>query len=103
MTKPMPALLAATALLAACATSKPEASAGEATADASPASCNADAANAFIGKLADDATLDDARKAAGARTARMLKPGQAVTMEYLGDRLNLYLDAGGKIERIGCG
>ena len=47
--------------------------------------------------------LEAARKAAGAERARTLKHGQVVTLEYLEGRLNLYLDASGKIERIGCG
>jgi hypothetical protein len=47
--------------------------------------------------------MEAARKDAGAERVRALKPGQAVTMEYLAGRLNLYLDASGRIERIGCG
>ena len=47
--------------------------------------------------------IEAARKDAGADRVRTLKPGQVVTMEYLAGRLNLYLDASGKIERIGCG
>jgi hypothetical protein len=47
--------------------------------------------------------IEAARKDAGADSARTLKPGQMVTMEYLAGRLNLYLDANDKIERIACG
>ena len=47
--------------------------------------------------------VEAARKDAGADRVRTLRPGQAVTMEYLAGRLNLYLDASGNIERIGCG
>ena len=39
----------------------------------------------------------------GTDRVRTLRPGQAVTMEYLAGRLNLYLDASGNIERIACG
>lgn len=76
-----------------------------ATAEAPPAPgrCNADAANAHVGKAADAATVEAARRAAGAERARTLQPGQVVTMEYLEGRLNLYLDANGSIERVGCG
>ena len=87
----LPALLS----LAACAT--------PATPPPMQGRCNAEAANAYIGKAADAGTVDAARKAAGAERVRTLKPGQMVTMEYLEGRLNLYLDASGKIERIGCG
>ena len=65
--------------------------------------CNADAANAYVGKAADADNIEAARKAAGAQRVRTLQHGQAVTMEYLEGRLNLYLDASGTIERIGCG
>ena len=47
--------------------------------------------------------VEAARKDAGADRVRTLRPGQAVTMEYLAGRLNLYLDASGNIERIACG
>jgi hypothetical protein len=56
-----------------------------------------------VRKAADAATIEAARKAAGAERVRTLKPGQMVTMEYLEGRLNLYLDANGTIQRIGCG
>lgn len=68
-----------------------------------PARCTADAANAYLGKAADAATVEAARKAAGAERVRTIKPGQMVTMEYLEGRLNVYLDANGRIERITCG
>ena len=87
----LPALLS----LAACAT--------PALAPPVSGQCNADAANAYVGKTADAANIEAARKAAGAERARTLKHGQVVTLEYLEGRLNLYLDASGKIERIGCG
>lgn len=76
-----------------------------ATAEAPPAAggCNADAASAYLGKAADAATIEAARKAAGAERVRTIKPGQMVTMEYIEGRLNLYLDANGRIERIACG
>ena len=34
---------------------------------------------------------------------RSIKPGQAVTMDYREDRVNVYQDASGNIERISCG
>lgn len=87
-------LVPAVLSLAACATAEmPPA----------PGRCTADAANAYLGKAADAATVEAARKTAGAERVRTIKPGQAVTMDYLEGRLNLYLDASGKIERIGCG
>lgn len=86
----VPAMLS----LAACATAETPPGASQ---------CNADAANAYLGKAADAATIEAARQAAGAERVRTIKPGQMVTMEYLEGRLNLYLDANGRIERIACG
>ena len=39
----------------------------------------------------------------GARTVRVIRPGDAVTMDYRQDRLNIELDADGKIVRFNCG
>lgn len=86
----VPAMLS----LAACATAEAPPVGGQ---------CDADAANPYLGKAADAATIEAARKAAGAERVRTIKPGQMVTMEYLEGRLNLYLDANGNIERIACG
>ena len=90
-------LVSATLLLAACATPATDTPAAVAE------QCNADAAQAHVGHAASAEMVEAARKDAGADRVRTLRPGQAVTMEYLAGRLNLYLDASGKIERIGCG
>ncbi|PKP71018.1 MAG: hypothetical protein CVT82_04100 [Alphaproteobacteria bacterium HGW-Alphaproteobacteria-4] len=34
---------------------------------------------------------------------RVIRPGQAVTMDYSAARLNVSLDAGGRIVRVTCG
>ena len=65
--------------------------------------CNADAARGHIGKVATTATVEAARKDAGANTARTLKPGQMVTMEYREGRLNVDVDARNVITGIRCG
>ena len=87
-------LVPAVLSLAACATAE---------VPPAPGRCTADAANAYLGKAADAASIEAARNAAGAERVRTIKPGQMVTMEYLEGRLNLYLDASGNIERIACG
>lgn len=97
MTKPLLALLSATALLAACATSKPEASAD------APAVCKAEAADAYIGKAGDAVAVEAVRKATGSTLVRALKPGEAATMDYRVERVNVMLDAAGNIEKITCG
>ena len=84
-------------LLAACATpatDAPTAVAGQ---------CNAEAAQAHVGHAAGAEMVEAARKDAGAELVRVLKPGQPMTMDYRIERLNLYLDANGNIERIACG
>ena len=90
----LPTLLA----LAACA-SQP--AADEPTAGIG--TCNAEPAQSYVGKPASDANIEAAFKASGAKTLRSIKPGQAVTMDYREDRVNVYQDASGNIERIGCG
>lgn len=65
--------------------------------------CNADAARRHVGKPATAATVQTARTDAGASTARILKPGQMVTMEYQADRLNLDVDAANVITNVRCG
>jgi len=79
-------------------------------ADAPPAAppptaqaCDADAANGAIGKAATTEVLEQARTAAGAAVARTLAPGQVVTMEFRGDRLNLMVDEANVVTGVRCG
>ena len=68
------------------------------------ASCNADAAKpGVVGKLATAEIVEQARIAAGARMARVLKPGQMVTMEYAEGRLNIDVDARNVVTNLRCG
>ena len=89
--------------LAACA-SQPVA---DAEAPAAPGTvaqqCNADAARNVIGQSATADIVEQARKAAGAAIARVLKPGQVVTMEYRGDRLDLDVDDANVVTGVRCG
>lgn len=69
-----------------------------------PRSCNADAAKAAaIGQTADAATVERVRVQAGGHTVRVLKPGQAITKEYLDGRVNVHVDANNVIVEVGCG
>lgn len=36
-------------------------------------------------------------------SVRMIRPGDAVTMDYRADRLNIELDAGDLVDRVYCG
>src|SRR3546814_5427836 len=66
--------------------------------------CDADAAQSYIGQDASEATVAEAKAAAGATGAlRVIKPGQQVTMDFRADRLNVEVDDDNAIVRITCG
>lgn len=65
--------------------------------------CNADAARMLVGETATAQNVDLARQRAGAEIARVLRPGQVVTMEYREGRLNVHVDAQDVITRLACG
>lgn len=93
----MRALLALALALSACTTQP-----GPQPMIPEPA-CRAESANSLIGRPNGAALVEQARQMSGAATVRVLNPGDVVTMEFRGDRLNVHLDADGKIERISCG
>lgn len=93
--------------LAAC-TSSPSNGDTASTQPAAPdtgAPKHCDAANAqwAIGKTADQALVDKALSDSGSSTARVIKPGQAVTMDFREDRLNIEVDAGNAVTAVRCG
>ncbi|GAA4857274.1 I78 family peptidase inhibitor [Luteimonas vadosa] len=73
------------------------------TEDPPMTSCNADAARVVIGRTASEDVVEQARRAAGARVARTLKPGQVVTMEYHPSRLNIDVDDDNVVVNVRCG
>lgn len=114
----MPVVALLTLALSACAptpdeqeqaTAQSEQRAEEAAQPAPPepattaAACDDSQAQWAIGKKVTDAEVDQARKDSGAQTARTLKPDQAVTMEFLANRLNLTLDEAGLVTAVRCG
>ncbi len=88
-------------LLAAC-TQMPERETGGPQ-PAQPMACNADAANGAIGKAPTDAVVQQAQRDAGAATVRVIRPGEAVTMDYRGDRLNIEVSKRDTIASLRCG
>jgi hypothetical protein len=66
------------------------------------AACNADSLGDLVGKRASDARADVMQSRSGARTLRWIAPNTAVTMDFRPDRLNVYVDAKGRIERFTC-
>jgi len=86
--------LAGLLMLAACTTPAMPPATGQ---------CNAEGAQAFVGKIATASTVEAARKAAGAAITRTIKPGQMVTMDYREERLNVDVDAANVITGFRCG
>jgi hypothetical protein len=88
------------------ATPDPGASAGEEATMVPPderSQCDADAGAAAVGQAASADVVEQARSAAGAKTARVLSPGQIVTMEYLAGRLNVHVDDANVVTELTCG
>ncbi|KQX19061.1 MULTISPECIES: I78 family peptidase inhibitor [unclassified Sphingomonas] len=67
-----------------------------------PVACDAARVEAYVGRNGT-AVAEEARTAAGARSVRVIAPGQAVTMDFRRDRLNIETDASGTVVRVSCG
>ena len=65
--------------------------------------CNAQGAQFAIGKTPGASVVEEARQRSGSYMARVLRPGQVVTMEFNAQRLNLDLNAAGVITGVRCG
>ncbi|WP_181298728.1 I78 family peptidase inhibitor [Pseudomonas sp. Q2-TVG4-2] len=65
--------------------------------------CNASALQKLIGERASPALLDQARRQSGAAVARILRPGDIVTLEYNAQRLTLTTNEALEIQRVNCG
>ena len=98
-------ILPVTAVLAGCAGTGVSRPAGGATA-APPAAeqrCDSTGAQWAVGKTNTVKHVEEARRHAGALMARVLRPGQPATMDYNFERLNLQVDASGRIIAATCG
>lgn len=65
--------------------------------------CKSEGLDSLVGKTRSPETEAEAGRLSGAKTFRWISPGMAVTMDYRTDRLNLDLDARGRITRAHCG
>ena len=65
--------------------------------------CEAGPAQSLVGRQATSDLGSEALRLTGARTIRWIQPGQAVTMDYREDRLNIALDGRNRVERVTCG
>ncbi|MGH8036410.1 MAG: I78 family peptidase inhibitor [Stenotrophomonas sp.] len=108
MRLPVLMLVAGVLPLAACASPPKTSSAPPATLDPAPVvaegagNCNPDKLTGLTGQVATEALVKKAVADSGAKHARVVKPGMAVTMDFREDRLTINVDAQNKIERIGC-
>ena len=103
MTRRLPAFVAAFSLtarsLAAC-TPMPQ------TGDPLPPTamtCDAAPAAWAIGQVASADVVERVRADSHSRIARVLHPGQIITMEFSAERVNVKVDAGNAIEAVTCG
>lgn len=65
--------------------------------------CGASKVQSFVGRTLDAATQEEVRTTSGARVVRLIRPGQAVTMDYSIDRLNIEINDREKIMTLRCG
>ncbi len=79
----------------------PEATAGrdQAAPRIDPQACRPERFAALVGQVYGPAV----RARLPAERVRVIRPGQAVTKDYWPDRLNVALDAEGRVARIVCG
>lgn len=67
------------------------------------AGCDAQAVQDLVGRHASGLIAEGARQRAGAQRVRMIGHDEMVTKEYDAGRLNLQLDAQGRVARVYCG
>lgn len=96
--------LLATALLAACSTAPVDPKApGPVTTHPAGGDCRMAGAQFALGRTADAALLTEAAQRAGAKTVRVLRPNQVITMEFNAQRLNLEVDKANRVVAARCG
>lgn len=68
-----------------------------------PRECRNEPLKRFVGRPGDAGAIEGARRASGARTVRVLRPGEAMTMDFRADRLTIVVDEHRIIARASCG
>ncbi len=101
------ALTAAALLAAGCTTNAPWGSATPGTTSSTGAPvggiCSGPPAQMVVGQNSTAKVVEEARVRSGAQMARVLRPDQIVTKEFDATRLNLQVDANGRIVAARCG
>jgi hypothetical protein len=98
-------------LLAGCSsTDKPAApaaapaSAEETSSAAAPSgTCDSAAVASLVGKTANTALVEQAKRQSGAETARVLRPHDVMTMDYNSRRLNIDVNETDVVKQFTCG
>ena len=67
------------------------------------AGCTTDPISWVIGQAATPEVVERAQFESRSRDVRVIEPGQAVTLDYRGDRLNLHVNQAGAIHQATCG
>ncbi len=65
--------------------------------------CDTDPVSWAIGNAASPEVVERAQWESHSRDVRVIEPGQAVTLDFRADRLNLYVNERGAITRVSCG
>jgi hypothetical protein len=71
--------------------------------DPATGACNASGLGNLVGREGTAELSAEAQRRSGARQLRVIRPGDAVTMDFREDRLNIRLDAAGRVESFDCG
>lgn len=87
-------------ILAGCQSSSPEPAHSP---HGSANRCDTSVAEKFVGEQASPELLDRARRESGATVARLIRPGDIVTLEYNAHRLTLTTDEALTVQRVSCG
>lgn len=65
--------------------------------------CDAAPVSWALGQKADEQVMKKVWQQSGAGLIRPIAPGQAVTLDFREDRINVHVDAGNTITRLECG
>ena len=96
-------LALACALLAASCAQPPAAPPGAPPPPPAGSACNAAPAQFALGRVQTAPLVEEVRQRSGAYMARVLRPNQAVTMEFNAQRVNVVVDAENKVTAVRCG
>ncbi|MBU0565229.1 MAG: I78 family peptidase inhibitor [Pseudomonas sp.] len=92
------ASLSILALLAGCSSQPPVQQTAEISGD-----CNVEQVHGALGQTANVKLIEQVQQQANAKTLRVLAPGDAATMDYNPQRLNIDIDESEVIIRLSCG